>query len=161
MSNVDDQNPKRSVRRSGPRPHQSRVSTPPGCEAERGPERRTKKATRCEQSGSGWAGGEPRSGEGASPPGAPGGLGELTDAVWAVAAELQGLRADARASVVSSRPNSSSPAMAEWSDLDVEHARKARAAPRLRVLRPIENKTPQERAMLDRLLKTKSKEDDK
>jgi hypothetical protein len=51
--------------------------------------------------------------------------------------------------------------MAEWSDLDVEHARKVRAAPRLRVLRPIEDKTAEERAMLDRLRKTTGKKEPK
>jgi hypothetical protein len=156
MSNVDDPRPKKTVRRSGPRPHQSRVSTPPGCEAERGPERRTKKATRCEQPGSGWAGGEPRSGEGASPPGAPGGLRELTEAVWAVAVAVDGLRADRRACAAPA--DSAPPTMANWSDLDVERARQARPTPRLRVLRPIESKTPREQAILDRLRKTTGKE---
>ena len=160
MNNVDDQNPKKSVRRSGARPHQSRGSAPPGCEAERGPERRTK-AARCEQFGSEWTGGEPRSGEGASPPGAPGGLNALTDAVFAVAFEVRSLRSDIRASLASSRDDARAPTMTEWTDLDVEHARKAQAEPRLRVLRPIENKTPRERAVLDRLRKTTGKEDEK
>jgi hypothetical protein len=69
------------------------------------------------------------------------------------------LRAEAIAAPA--RTNSNSPAMAEWSDLDVEHARKARAAPRLRVLRPIEDKTAEERAMLDRLRKTTGKKEPK
>jgi hypothetical protein len=73
---------------------------------------------------------------------------------------LEGLREDIRASLASSRANPGSPAMAEWSDLDVELARRARLAPRLRVLRPLEDKTPEERAMLERLRKTTGKKEE-
>jgi len=157
MHNVDDHESTGTVRPSGPRPHQLRGSTPAGCEADRGPECRTE-AAGCEQSRSGWTGGEPRSGEGASPPGAPGGLSALTDAVLAVASEVRGLREEIRTWRPGSFPP---PELVEWSDLDVEHARRIHGAPLPRPLRPTENKTPRERAMLDRLRKTTGKEDEK
>src|SRR5262245_61366841 len=139
MRNVDDHDLTSTVRPSGPRPHQLRGSIPAGCEADRGPECRTDAAAHagCEQSGPGLTGGEPRSGEGAPPPGAPGGDGSLSAAAWAIVDELRGLRAELRQCARGGQPPS---ARVAWTDLDVEQARRAQANPQLRSFRPLETK---------------------
>lgn len=159
MQNVDDQNPSNTVRPSGPRPHQLRGSIPAGCEADRGPECRTEATVTagCEQSGPGWTGGEPRSGEGASPPGAPGGDDNLLAAAWAIVDELRGLRTELRQCA----GGGSTPSVrVEWTELDAERAKRAQAKPQLKRLRPLEIKTPNERALLERLSGNRGRKND-
>jgi hypothetical protein len=49
----------------------------------------------------------------------------------------------------------------DWTDLDVEHARRAQARPQAKALRPIDVKTPSEIAQLERLRAPHGKKDDK
>jgi hypothetical protein len=159
MQNVDDNDPTKTARPSGPRPHQLRVSNPAGCEADRGPECRTDATATagCEQFGPGWAGGEPRSGEGAPPPGAPGGDGLPLAVGQAILDELRGLRADLRQCVGTGHLSS---ARIEWTELDAECAKRARVKPQLESLRPLEIKTPNERALLERLSGNRGRKND-
>lgn len=159
MHNVDDHDSTNTVRPSSPRPHQLRGSIPAGCEADRGLECRTDAtvAAGCEQSGPGLAGGESRSGEGALPPGAPGGDANLTAAVWAVVDELRGVRVALQQCAGGAQPPS---ARVEWTDLDVEHAKRAQAKPQLKGLRPLEMKTPNERELLERLSRSRGRDND-
>jgi hypothetical protein len=159
MQNVDDHESTSTVRPSGSRPHQLRGSIPAGCEADREPECRTDVAALagCEQSGPGLTGGEPRSGEGAPPPGAPGGDGSLLAAAWQIVDELRGLRSELRRGAGGQPPS----ARVEWTDLDVEHAKRAQAKPQLNSLRPLEIKTPNERALLERLSGNRGRKNDR
>jgi hypothetical protein len=54
-----------------------------------------------------------------------------------------------------------SPGVAEYSDVEVELARRAQISPRLHSRRPLEIKTPSERAVLERLRTAKGKKEDR
>jgi hypothetical protein len=49
----------------------------------------------------------------------------------------------------------------EWTDLDVEQARRAQAKPQLKGLRPLEDKTSNEREVLDRLRGGRGRKNDR
>jgi hypothetical protein len=72
--------------------------------------------------------------------------------------ELRGLRADLRQSAGTAQPTSP---LVEWTELDAERAKRAQAKPQLRNLRPLEIKTPNERALLERLSSNRGKKNDR
>ena len=76
----------------------------------------------------------------------------------AILDELRGLRADLRQSAGSGQPSN---ALIEWTELDAEHAKRAQAKPQLKSLRPLEIKTPNERALLERLSGNRGKKSDR
>jgi hypothetical protein len=160
MQSVDDQYPANTVRPLGSRPHQLRGSNPASSEASREPKGRTDVTAPAagEEFGPGLTGGEPRSGEGAAPLGAPGGDGIAVALGRAILDELRGLRVDLRQSVGRALPSN---ARVEWTDLDAERAKRAQANPQLKSLRPLEIKTPNERALLERLSSNRGKKNDR
>ena len=76
----------------------------------------------------------------------------------AILDELRGLRADLRQGAGGGQ---ASGARIEWTELDAERAKRAQAKPQLRTLRPLEIKTPNERALLERLSGNRGRKNDR
>jgi len=139
-----------TVRRLGPGPHQLRGLDPGGCDADHGPKRRTKKLTQGgEQTRSGRAGGEPRGGEGAVPPGAPSGALGDASATRELADAVRGLTHAVHALV---RQPAAKDQAVTWSEMDAQFAHAARD------LRPLADKSVDEMQILARMRARRSKD---
>lgn len=134
-----------TIRRLGPGSHQPRGLDPGGRDADHGPKRRNQKSPQGgERRRSGRARGEPRRGEGATPPGAPSGAREDTMSGRDLAEAMRELTQVMRQAVGQQAMQTGTIA---WSVVDARFAELAATRP----LRPIANKTPEEARFLARM----------